>query len=250
MSEITYNPVKDGVLKNFESVFYSEDSPPKDLKEIVHSYWELKTNHTLDTDFILHVIPDACINILFNLLDTKIAAITYRQTLYVALNLGKNFHYAGIQLFPGMWNGNLNEVKTGFVDTPYNGELPLVETANQILNLKFQDFNPIFSELIRTLIAQNRVRENLVTGRILSDLDVIDSVEEMAASVNLSTRQLQRNLKKTTGFSPHDFLKILKLQQSFRSDYLDFYVDQSHFINNFKKITGYTPKEYFKNFNV
>ncbi|MDX1960973.1 MAG: AraC family transcriptional regulator [Leptospiraceae bacterium] len=245
-----YNPIKDGIDKNYGSVIYKEQSPPDDLKDIVHSYWELKSNHLLENDFVLHVIPDACINVLFNLLDTKIAAITYRETTYVALNLGKSFHYSGIQFFPGMWNGDLSEVIHGFVDSPYQGELPLIETAKKVVNLQFKDFNSIFSELVRFFISKNIVQKNIVTERILSDLDVIESVEDMAASVNLSTRQLQRKLKQTTGFSPHDFLKILRLQQSFRSHYLDFYVDQSHFINNFKKITGYTPKEYFKTFDV
>ena len=245
-----YDPVKDGINKNHPSVIFNILPPPNDLKEFVHSYWELKTNQNLETDFLLHVIPDACINILFNLLDPKIAAVTSRETTYIALNLGKSFHYAGIQFFPGVWNGDRKEILNGFVDFPYKGNLPLVETANKLTKLSFSDFPSVLSELVQSLVSQNIVRENLVTKRILEDLDVIESVEDMAASVNLSARQLQRKLKDTTGFSPHDFLKILRLQQSFRSDYLDFYVDQSHFINHFKKITGYTPKEFFKTFDV
>ncbi|MCW7468991.1 helix-turn-helix domain-containing protein [Leptospira kanakyensis] len=245
-----YNPIKDGINKKYQSVTYNEQSPPDDLKEYVHSYWEIKTHVKLEDDFILHVIPDACINILFNLLDTSIAAITYRHTDYVALNLGKSFHYTGIQLYPGVWHGDFNEVIFGFVDSPYLGNLPLIETAKKIKNSKFHDFNPIFSELVRFLISKESVRKNSITEKILSDLETIESVEDMAASVNLSARQLQRKLKETTGFSPHNFLKILRLQQSFRNHYLDLYVDQSHFIHNFKKITGYTPKEYFKNFDV
>lgn len=245
-----YDPVKDGINKNFSSVIFDEQPPPEDLKDMVHSYWEIKTYTELENDFILHVIPDACVNILFNLLDPTIAAITARETIYVALNLGKKFHYSGIQFFPGIWNGAKSEIQNGFVDSNYAGKLPLVETGKKLVKLKFEESNSTFSDLVRFLITKNFVQKNLVTERILSDLDVIESVEDMAASVNLSARQLQRKLKETTGFSPHDFLKILRLQQAFRGHYLDFYVDQSHFINHFKKITGYTPKEYFKNFDV
>jgi AraC-like DNA-binding protein len=72
----------------------------------------------------------------------------------------------------------------------------------------------------------------------------------MAGITHLSPRQLQRTLKRTTGFSPHDFLKVLRLQQSLKQYNLDRYTDQSHFIRSFKKITGYTPTEYFRRYDV
>lgn len=245
-----YNPIKDGFHKNSNSVRYNQTEAPDELKSFVHNYWEMKTLDVLERDFFLHVIPDACINILFDLQDTRIAAITYRETEYITLNLGKKFHFAGIQLFPGVWNGSKGEIQSALVDSPYQGKLPLQNIGNKLSKLQFEDFSPILSEFIRLLISEKTIVKNIVTERILSDLDTIESVEDMAASANISTRQLQRKLKETTNFSPHDFLKILRLQQSFRSNYLDFFVDQSHFIHNFKKITGYTPKEFFKTFDV
>ena len=52
-------------------------------------------------------------------------------------------------------------------------------------------------------------------------VDAIRSVADMAALAELSPRQLQRKLKELTGFAPHDFLKVLRVQQSFRKHYLD-----------------------------
>ncbi len=245
-----YNPIKDGIHKQSKNVSFSEIKPPSELQSIVHSFWELKTLQNLSDDFIFHVIPDACVNILLNLLDTNIAAVTMRKTEYVALNLGKSFHYTGIQFLPGMWNGNQNEIQFGFVDSPYNGNLPLVETANKLVNLEFKDFSLVFIDLIHLLVSMGILLKNEIVEKILIDIQEIETVEEMAASVNLSPRQLQRKLKLTTGFTPHDFLKILRLQQSFKGHYLDHFVDQSHFIHSFRKITGYTPKEYFKRFDV
>jgi len=89
-----------------------------------------------------------------------------------------------------------------------------------------------------------------VTAAILSNLDSIQTVADMAAITNMSPRQLQRTLKKSTGFSPHDLLKVLRLQQSFKQHYLDTYTDQSHFIHSFRKITGYTPAQYYRKFRV
>lgn len=245
-----YNPIKDGIKKNEQLVSYTEVQAPDSLSGLVHSYWELKTVSDLAEDFTLHVIPDACINILFNILDPRIAAITARLTEYVELNLGKSFHYVGIQFLPGMWQGNREEIIYGFVDKPYLGKLPLVKIAKQLSKLDFSSMQVILTDLVGQLIDHKLVGENLITTRILDDLDNIETVEEMAAAANLSNRQLQRILKKTTGFSPHDFLKVLRLQLSFKNHYLEYYTDQSHFIHSFRKITGYTPAEFFKSFDV
>jgi AraC-like DNA-binding protein len=75
-------------------------------------------------------------------------------------------------------------------------------------------------------------------------------VADMAAIACLSARQLQRKLSENVGLSPHNFLKILRVQQTFSRDYLDYYADQSHFIHSFRKITGYTPIKFNKLFDV
>lgn len=245
-----YDPVKDGVEKTVQSVRYSEARPPEKLSEYVHSYWELKTETKLSEDFNLHALPDACVNILFNQLDCDIAGITALRTTYEVLNLGKEFHYVGIQFLPGVWHGNQDETTDSFVGTAYLGELPLKETSAELARLDFTAKQTVFSTLVDTLVQQKLVEQNTVTARILANLDSIQTVADMAATTEISARQLQRTLKRTTGFSPHDFLKVLRLQQSFKQDYLDTYTDQSHFIHSFKKITGYTPAQYYRKFDV
>lgn len=246
-----YNPVKDGIDKTVQSVSYTVAQPTDDLVNIVHSFWELKTEATLKNDFHLHVLPDACVNILFNLLNPNIAAVTARKITYVDLNLGKDFHYAGIQFLPGVWQGSREEIIDGFVDQLYAGTLPLIKVANQLTKLdNFAAKQAALTKLVNWLKDQNLVAENTITAKILSDINNINTVAEMAARAGVSPRQLQRILKQTTGFSPHDFLKVLRLQNTFKNDYLLSYTDQSHFINSFRKLTGHTPAEYFKNFDV
>ena len=72
----------------------------------------------------------------------------------------------------------------------------------------------------------------------------------MAEAAGVSARQLQRILKHTTGFSPHDLLKVLRLQQSLNGSDTWSYADQSHFIHSFRNATGYTPGKYAKKFDV
>ncbi|MBP6740699.1 MAG: helix-turn-helix transcriptional regulator [Leptospiraceae bacterium] len=245
-----YNPVKDGIEKTFTSVKYLESKPPNDLSRYVHNFWELKTDSILHDNFCLHVIPDACVNILFNLMDTKIAGVTALHTSFEVLNLGRSFHYAGIQFLPGVWNGDRNEIIDTYVGSPYLGKLPLVETSIKLKPLDFSNKQPIFSELVRWFIKEEFVANNLVTEKILLNLEEIQTVEDMASVVEMSPRQLQRTLKKMIGFSPHDFLKVLRLQNSFKGQYLASFSDQSHFIHSFKKITGYTPVTYYNKFDV
>lgn len=245
-----YDPIKDGMEKCSGSVIYNEEKPPQELRDIVHSYWQLKTETPLEDDFTLHAIPDACINILFNQKDTDIAGITGLKTTYAELNLGKNFDYAGIQFFPGVWQGNRNEIKDSFVGSKYLDQLPLIDVNIKTASLDFLDKLPIFTHLVSSLIAQNIVEQNKVVQRILSNLDRIHNVSEMAEISHHSTRQLQRILKQATDFSPHDFLKVMRLQQSLKENNVDLYTDQSHFIRSFKKITGYTPTDYFRKYDV
>jgi len=245
-----YDPVKDGVDKSVQSVISTVARPPSNLSDLVHSFWELRTTEKLPDNFCLHALPDACVNILFNQVDTKIAGVTALRTTYEVLNLGKQFHYVGIQLLPGVWQGNLSDTSDSFVGTPYVGELPLIEVSNTLVQYAFLEKHPVLAELVHQLIEQKQVAVNAITANILSNIDTIQTVTDMATTTNMSPRQLQRILKKTTGFSPHDFLKVIRLQQSFKQHDLDTYTDQSHFIHSFRKITGYTPAQYYLKFDV
>jgi AraC-like DNA-binding protein len=116
--------------------------------------------------------------------------------------------------------------------------------------MKFEDMPQPLTELLHWCVSHGYVRANPLTARILSRVDDLRSVADMAALADLSPRQLQRKLKEVTGFAPHDFLKVLRVQQSFRKHYLDLYADQAHFTNAFRHAIGYTPAQYRKRFGV
>jgi AraC-like DNA-binding protein len=245
-----YDPIQDGMEKTARSVRYTVEKPPGHLSCLVHCYWELKTETSLADDFFLHAMPDACVNILFNQADTAIAGVTALRTTYEVLNLEKTFHYVGIQLLPGVWQGSRHEIADQFVGTPYVGALPLVAISKQLAKLDFPAKQEVLSGLAQWFMDAKLVVRNPVTEKILAKLDDIRTVADMAVIACLSPRQLQRTLKQTTGFAPHDLLKVLRIQQSFRQHYLDLYADQSHYIHSFRKVTGYTPARYIDKFDV
>ncbi|MCJ8275984.1 MAG: hypothetical protein MJK18_04015 [Bdellovibrionales bacterium] len=206
-----YKPNKDGIRKDSPSVIYVEEEPPGNLSDYVHCFWELRTKSPLSEDFAYHVLPDACVNLLFDQLDPNITAVTALQTDHRVLNLGKDFHFVGIQLLPGVWNGNPDEIKDDLVNEPYAGELSLIEKNRRISEkLSFLDKQKVFIELVEEFIENELILKNKIIATILKNIDEIRSVSDMAKLVNLSNRQLQRKMKETVWLSPHDFLKIMR----------------------------------------
>lgn len=245
-----YEPVKDGVAKTVESVVYDETPPPAFLREFVHCFWELRTVTDLDADFALHAMPDACVNLLFDQRDTRIAGVTRLHTTYTTLELGRSFHYAGIQFFPGVWRGDPDALVDRYVGEPYEGDLPLVEVGTAAAEFDFVGKATVFAEFVSTLVDDGLVAPNPVTAAILTNVDDVHNVADMAEVAGLSPRQLQRALKVTTGFAPHDLLKVLRLQRSFRQDYLLAFADQAHFTRSFRTLTGYPPGRFNQTFDV
>lgn len=246
-----YTPVKDGIEKtSAHAVSYTEAAPPSDLSGYVYCFWELKTDGELTKDFHLHATPDACVDIMFNEIDIDIAGITALRTTYEVLNLGRNFHFVGIQFLPGVWQGDRSEIASEYIGTGYKGSLPLIATNKKMMGLDFKDKQAVMLELVRQLADEQIVKANYAIEKILACLDDINSVADMAKVVGISPRQLQRTLRQTTGFAPHNLLKILRLQRSFGYPDYEVYADQSHFIRSFRRAVGYTPTKYARKFDA
>ncbi|WP_299024841.1 AraC family transcriptional regulator [uncultured Sulfitobacter sp.] len=245
-----YDPKGNGKQKTVDSVAFTEVEPPAHLRGIVHRFLELNTNGPLDEDYRFHALPDACTYVVFDQLNPQVAGISKLRAESEEFNLGRSFHFINIRFLPGVWQADLDAIAHGQVDTPYSGDLPLITTNAQLIAKGFTDSQTALADLVDILVGRGLVAPNPVTEQIFLHLDDINSVAEMAEVCSLSPRQLQRTLKRTTGFSPHDFLKVLRLQQSLNGNDTWSYADQSHFIHSFRKATGYTPGKYAKKFDV
>jgi AraC-like DNA-binding protein len=245
-----YDPKGNSKEKTAKAVRFSEVEPPDHLRGIVNRFLEIQTDGTLSDDYRFHALPDACTYIVFDQLDAKISGVTKLRASSEELNLGRTFHYINIRFLLGVWqNGRIN-VAHGMVNDIYDGDLPLGATNKRLKIVDFTAKQPILSELVEQLIENKIVVANPITEKIFQNIDDIYSVADMAEVSNISARQLQRTLKQTTGFTPHDFLKILRLQQALNGEPSLSYADQSHFIHSFRKATGYTPGRFSKKFDV
>jgi len=245
-----YDPKGNGKDKAVNSVQFVEAEPPNHLRGIVHRYLELKTDGTLPEEYRFHALPDACAYIVFDQLNPQITGVSKLRATSQEFNLGTNFHFINIRFMPGVWQDEREPISYGLLDTPYEGELPLAQINTRLQTRNFDTCQPILSDLVEDLIEKQLVAPNPITETIFQHLDEIHTVADMAAISDLSTRQLQRTLKRTTGFAPHDFLKVLRLQQSLNGEDTWSYADQSHFIHAFRNATGYTPGRYSKKFDV
>ncbi|MEE9374812.1 MAG: AraC family transcriptional regulator [Rhizobiaceae bacterium] len=245
-----YEPKGNSKDKSVQSVHFLEVEPPSHLRGVVHRFLELKSQNPLTDDYRFHALPDACTYIVFDQLDAKIAGVTRLRASSEELNLGNIFHYINIRFLPGVWQGNREQVSYGMVENPYSGDLPLAALNQELTEQDFTAKLTTLTRFVEKLIDSKLVVANTVTEKIFKHLDEIHSVSDMAAVSDISTRQLQRVLKKTTGFAPHDFLKVLRLQQSLNGEPSLSYADQSHFIHSFRKATGYTPARFSRKFDV
>ncbi|TZG38575.1 helix-turn-helix transcriptional regulator [Agrobacterium sp. B1(2019)] len=240
-----------GKARAYRTASCVEAEPPAHLRNIVDRYISIKSDAPLQSDLKFHALPDACCYLIFDQHNPQIAGVSMLATSSEELDLGREFHFVNVRLFPGVWQSEREMPSYGQIKTSYTGQLPLLACNRRLIGQDFFIQQTILSELMDTLMNQRVVAPNPVVNVILSRLDAIHSVVDMASALSVSTRQLQRILKRATGFAPHDLLKILKLQKALRGEhYGDYYVDQSHFIHSFRKATGYTPGRYAKKFDV
>ncbi|MVO15942.1 helix-turn-helix domain-containing protein [Parasedimentitalea huanghaiensis] len=245
-----YDPKGNGKEKSVQAVQFIEVEPPSHLRGIVHRFLELKTEEPLAADYCFHALPDACTYIVLNQLDRMITGVAKLRAASEEFNLGKKFHFVNIRFLPGVWQGDSEQIVQGAVEVPYAGDLPLTNLNEELSKQSFANSQLILAGFVEMLIGKKLVAPNLVTEKILRNLDEIHSVADMAEFSGISPRQLQRTLKRTTGFAPHDFLKVLRLQQALNGANTWSYADQSHFIHSFRKATGYTPGRYSRKFDV
>lgn len=245
-----YDPKGNSRKRTMDAVHFVEAEPPLHLADVVHRFLELRTPEPLEEDYRFHALPDACTYAVFDQHVPEIAGITRLRASAEDFNLGARFHFVNIRFLPGVWQGARTDIGYGLVNTAYDGHLPLRAINADLQGQPFAAQVERLSAFVESLIDAKQVVPNPVAQAIFAAMDDIHSVADMAEAAGLSARQLQRVLKASTGFAPHDFLKVLRLQQSLRGEPSLSYADQSHFIHAFRRATGYTPGQYAKKFDL
>lgn len=245
-----YDPKGNGKEKSVSAVSFVEREPPPHLHGIVHRFLHLRTEVALEEPYRFHALPDACTYLVLDQLDRQVTGVTRLRAASEEFDLGRRFHYINVRFLPGVWRTDRVPAAFGQIREAYAGDLPLVALNSALAGKPFEEAVETISAFVTDLVEAGVVAPNPVTAQIFEHLEEIGTVGDMADCVGLSPRQLQRRLKESTGFVPHDFLKILRLQLTLNGGDIWSYADQSHFIHSFRRATGYTPGKYARKFDV
>lgn len=241
-----YTPIQIGLPREFrDSIEYQEYLPCNISQSIVYCFWSLYSQQRLADDFQYLVLPDGCVDIIFDVSPAPTftgALIMSSDITSTPLSLGNFFAYVGIRMQPGAWS-----------------QLPVEYIGQSVRrdNLGMQDLEQLRQLLARStpsssclalenfalsLSKQSIISENKFVQDLLRNSPA--TVEDVIKTSGYSRRQVQRLIRDGTGYSPHDFLRIIRFQQALTFMKADGYADQSHFIRDFKRVTNMTPGEF------
>lgn len=248
-NEIMYDPVQIGIPAKLKNYITYNEVLSKSHENVVLCYWFLYSKKTLSEEFEYLVLPDGCIDIVFDIDTTpefQGALIMTPKTAAESLNLGKNFSYAGIRLRPGAWLRSPVDIVGQQTIVKILAGIDLQKTRSTIMRAQDSERIEILEKLVNNLSEQNVIGMDDALHPFLESVGHLRNVGDYSSSLNYSPRHLQRIFKKQFGYSPHDFLKIVRFQDALASNSKINFADQSHYIRDFKKITGMTPVEFKK----
>lgn len=249
-----YIPLQNGIPNDIHNVRYVEYTPSDQLSDVVAVFWELKSAEQLRKDFIYTVMPDACIDIVFDVATPKNPPLLMTPHVSIEkLTLGKSFHYAGIRFKPGVFTQSMPD------SNRIVGERLTVRSFNDI------DLQPLCLSLARAtneggrlalltsfcslLRERGYISKNPVIDYVVTGLYAGKTVEEIAQGSGYSPRQLRRLTKQQTGYTPVQLHRVLRFQAALSDDSTKLrFADESHLIKEFRRITGDSYRHFVKKF--
>jgi AraC-like DNA-binding protein len=259
-----YNPIQPTIKQSAEDVTYFEFLPDINLQPYIYCYWELKTKQTLNRPFNYKVVADGCIDIFFELNNTKENFVMGFCKKYTEFPLDNSFHYIGVRflptMFPQIFNINASELSNRFE----NLKIVLPKTASFITD----NFEPKQNITEIKALFDNYFLEQLTKIKFNNDNRLYESINiilenfgvlniETDLNIGISPRQLRRLFQFYIGDTAKTFSKVVRFQnilrakpstQSLRENKLFFdagYYDQAHFVKDFKNFYGVTPSKAF-----
>lgn len=267
-----YFPLQPPLLQNElqdSSYRYQEFSPSKGLTPYVACYWTVEFK-LLDHGKLHRIIPDGCVDIIFDLRSTSFsqgAFVTGLMTSYETMSFTRNYSLFGIRFFA-------DQVRR-FIKYPVsemNGNrVPLEDLWGSEAKWIVEEVQSVHDVLDMVEVVEHRLLqqlhrcENYCDQRLLASMQYMVasqgmlSVRDLADQLNYSERNVRRIFQKELGVSPKELLSIIQFQSLLQGIYkrdtttrfTDMavqygYYDQSHFIHHFKRYYGLVPNQVFQ----
>ncbi|HCT64967.1 MAG TPA: hypothetical protein DIC60_06880 [Lachnospiraceae bacterium] len=219
---------------------------------------------TIDNEKDVFVIPDGCINFIFEYDSQEMKAYIIASHLKkMTFKARKGITYFGARLMPGEFpllfakNIASNCLDLKYVvgmENLYNAMKKTEGFDNRILKFT-QEYNRINHKMPKKENAQMLFQ---TTKNIIIEEQGSIKVKELEEITKYSSRYLSRVFADSIGMSTKQFCDIVKFQtilfrmkqgevENLTSLAMEFqYFDQSHFTRDFKNLLGISPKPYYK----
>jgi len=241
-----YSPLQPGISNAHKDDVLYEEVPSYRYSRQVHCYWELEAKYPLDADFIYEVIPDGCVDIVFECGRPDSGIVMTPGYKTELINLGKSFHYVGIRLNIGYWKYPADVIDKQVALR----EFAVLQSVAIPSSFKNTDAVKQMDTVVGALVEAGCINTRPLSALLQNRINELRSVEDMMRVSGYSRRQLQRVLKEETGFLPKQLLAIIRFQSTLKQHAGEWrYSDQAHENRDFKQRTGMTPKVFRERFS-
>ena len=258
-----YRPIQPSVSSKIPFVTYQEFLPHKALQSYIYCFWRLKSADTIAKPFSYRIVSDGCIDVFFQLNDTKTSFAMGFCKEYTVYDLGNNFDYIGVRFLPSMFPQlfKISAIELSNVCESLDTVLPKVASYIQSRFYAKMCEQEIIEELDNYFLDVVSKQDIILDTRFYQAMELIlleQGVLELDFSTGISARQLRRMFHYYLGQNAKTFAKVVRFQNILRAKptftslkqhkiFYDLgYFDQSHFIKDFKSFYGVTPTQAFR----
>lgn len=256
--------IKKKVRKTSRNV-YTEYPAGKQLAGIADFFWSFRFSPLISKRIDIHFVPTHQTSLAIVIKNSKVISAFFhgptfkRKTIRTsepleifAVNLAP---FAGLKYFRLSFNDLMGKPvrlqdAAGKQDyLLFKEKIEKCANAGEYFSV-YSDY--LFKRMINAEKVDNEI-EKLCSLILNSHGEV--KLEKFYKQFSSAARQLQRKFKKIMAFTPKEFARLVRIQQSgtelVKSGFRHFdvlykygYYDQSHYIKEFKKIMGSSPKDF------
>ncbi|WP_320041520.1 helix-turn-helix transcriptional regulator [uncultured Desulfobacter sp.] len=242
---------------------YIEYHPPSDLKQYLYCYWSYQTELQKDSVKNKAIIPDGCIDIIFDLNIPTQSQCFIVGAMTKPIKSNKN-NLFGVRLKPGMASSfqkmPINILTDQLVDiSKINGRKTSIIAEKLVNATDYQKQTRIISNVLKRVFPSKPIieEETQTAIDIIQNSGGTINIHQVAEKVAWSRQHLSRKFIQHTGLTPKFFASVVRVRnfiQKYKTGSSGFaeiaqecgYYDQSHMISEFKCMTGMTPQAYLK----
>lgn len=258
---------------------YGEIQPSNRLSKYVKCFWTLEAGTYPAGGAPEPVMPDGCIELIFNLADPfrryhangaleqqprSIIAGQMRNCAMIEPSgridlFGVRFQHAGASPF---FKIPLSELTDNIIDLEFvwgRDGREIEEKLNEAPTTEFRV--RIVENALLNALSQNTASDGIVemASKMIVEKAGLVSIDGISDAIGVNGRLLERRFQQNLGLSPKRFSRIIRFQNflgavrsgasaSILDTALSFgYYDQAHLIREFKEFSGKTPLAFFEN---